>query len=193
MVSLRWLSSMVGGRARVGIRRRAAPLARRDLAAEIDAHALPIVRARIREIALDPDQSGQAQRAVVVQIDASARPAVAAWLEAPPPPRAPGHTDAEPTVRTDWLFLPHGPEAILIGVVEGAAEALEPLRFNVRFAADPYRRHLKALTRTGLLGLSTMPLKLGPERQLASPCTFVPIQNGPLRDFLRELPPVPVV
>jgi hypothetical protein len=114
---------------------------------------------------------------------------VAAWLDG----AEDGADDdgPEPEVRTDWIFIPTTPEAILIGVVRG--EDGTSFRVNLRFSADRYRRQLEALAETGLLGLMTVPLQRGPERELASPCTFVEVPTKPLRDFLRELPPVPVV
>jgi hypothetical protein len=81
------------------------------------------------------------------------------------------------------------PEAVLIGAVEGE----QPFRVNLRISADRYRRQLETLAQTGLLGLTSHPLQVGPERDLLSPCRFVPIQSGALRAFLRELPALPVV
>jgi len=187
-MSLRWLSSVVGGRriARPGVRRRMAPLAQRDLAAEIDADAVQVERVWARSVVRAPDADGAAERTVIAWIDAETRPDVMAWLEG----RA--GVEALPGVRTDWIFFPATPEAILIGVVEdGTGEAA--FRFNLRFSADRYRRYLEVLSGTGLLGLTTGLLLLGPERQLESPCTFVEVPTRPLRDFLRELPAVPVV
>lgn len=187
-MSLRWLSGMVGGRriARPGVRRRMAPLAQRDLAAEIDADAVPVERVWARSVVRDPEHGAARERTVIAWIAAGARPDVRAWLDG-----AAGG-EAAPHVRTDWIFLPAAPEAILIGVVEDVAG--EPVfRFNLRFSADRYRRYLEVLSGTGLLGLTTGPLLLGPERQLESPCAFVEVPTRPLRDFLRELPPVPVV
>ena len=60
-------------------------------------------------------------------------------------------------------------------------------------SADRYRRQIEALAETGLLGLTTEPLQVGPARELLSPSRFVPIPAGPLRTFLRELPALPVV
>lgn len=120
-------------------------------------------------------------------IDAEARSDVAAWLEGT------DEADAQSQVRTDWVFFPATPEAILIGVVEGRRDGTPLFRFNLRFSADQYRRHLGVLARSGLLGLTTGPLQLGPERRLESPCRWLEVQARPLRDFLRELPPLPVV
>ncbi len=230
---------MAGRRVHVGIRRRAAPLARRELSSEINADAIGVRRIWLREILRDD----QVQRTVVVRVDARARADVAAWLagatadagtapalyspsqdavageDTPHGHNADGAAEsvclrtevaAEPyqlsaEVRTDWIFFPTGPEAILMSVIDRAGgpgtergadetvEATTPFRFNLRFAADPYRKHLRVIARSGLLGLTTKVLKLGPERELLSPCVFIPVQTGPLRAFLRELPSAPVV
>jgi hypothetical protein len=179
-MSLRWLSGMVGGRARAGVRRKAAPQARRELFAEIDAAALGVRRLWLREVLREE----QPRKMVVARVDAHERTEVLAWLsEAPTDP-------SSYKIRTDWIFLPAGPEAILMGVVKQIAGSF---RFNLRFAADPYRQHLKTVARTGLLGLTTEVLRLGPDREILTPCLFVPVRSGPLRTFLRELPPAPVV
>lgn len=163
-----------------------APQAQRDLAAEIDADAVPVERVWARSVVRDPEGGGTAERTVIAWIDAETRPVVMAWLEGS------AEIDALPGVRTDWIFFPSTPEAILIGVVEdGTGEAA--FRVNLRFSADRYRRYLEVLSGTGLLGLTTGPLQLGPDRQLESPCTFVEVPTKPLRDFLRELPAIPVV
>jgi hypothetical protein len=167
-----------------------APLAQHDLAAEIDADALAVEDVWAEEIVRDPDEGGWRERTVIAWVDVEVRPDVAAWLNG-----ADGDAEGDDdrrAVRTDWIFLPTIPEAVLIGVVEGEAAGVA-FRFNVRVAADPYRSQLEALAGSGLLGLTTEPLQLGPERRLESPCVLVPVQTGPLRDFLRELPPVPVV
>ena len=190
-MSLRWLSSMVGGKrmARPGIRRKMAPEARRDLTAEIEQDLLPVRRVWAREMLFESDDGWAAEETVIARVDADVRPYVTAWLTG-----AAGEQDAPPEVKTDWVFFPMTPEAILIGVVAGLGGSAEAaFRFNLRFPADRYRRHLEALARTEVLGLTTEPLQLGPERQLASSCTFIEIQAKPLRDFLRELPAVPVV
>jgi hypothetical protein len=172
-MSLRWLSGMVGGgRGRPGIRRKMAPEAQRDLVAEIDADVVAVRRVWARAIVLDPDDDAEPEQTVIARVDAEARLDVTAWLEGT------GGEDAQPEARTDWVFFPSTPEAILIGVVEGGEAGTPLFRFNLRFPADRYRRHLEALAESGLL---------------ESPCTFVEVQAGPLRHFLRELPPVPVV
>jgi hypothetical protein len=181
-MSLRWLSTMVGGRVVPSVRRRVAPQAQRDLASEIDAHALPVLRVWARPLVLGQDGDREPETVVIARIDPGFRTDVMAWLDGNAEP-------AEPTVRTDWLLFPATPEAILMGAVEGD----QPFRFNVRISADRYRRQLEALAETGLLGLTSQPLQVGPERELLSPCRFVPIQTDPLRAFLRELPAPPVV
>lgn len=180
---------MVGGRrGRPGIRRKMAPRARRDLAAEIDVDAVAVRRVWARRVVRDPDEAGESEQTVIARVDAEARPDVAAWLGG-----ADEDDDDSPRVRADWIFFSTTPEAVLIAVAEGGEEDRPLFRFNLRFPADRYRRHLEALAESGLLGLTTAPLELGPERQLESRCAFVAIPTRPLRDFLRELPPVPVV
>ncbi|MFN8636543.1 MAG: hypothetical protein U0893_22065 [Chloroflexota bacterium] len=189
-MSLRWLSKTVSGGRSFGVRRRVAPEAQRDLSSEIDAHVVPVLRAWRRDLILGLDEDAEPERTVIAWLDADARPDVAAWL---------ADVDADdaspPSARTDWLFLPAVPEAILMVVVGENAEleGRAPFRFNLRLAADPYRRHLTGLAKTGQLGLTAEPLEVGPARELLSPCVFVPVQTGPLRQFLRELPPLPVV
>ena len=178
-----WLSSRVGARLRPSLRRRTAPLAQESLAAEIDADALTVRRVWLRELVCDPAGDAQPEPTVIALIEPGPRSEVVDWLEAAIP------TDATPAVRTDWLFFPATPEAVLIGVVEGD----RPFRFNLRLGADRYRRQLTALVDTGQLGLTTLPLQIGPALESLSPCRFVPIKSWPLRDFLRDLPPVPVV
>ena len=190
-MSLRWLSSMVGGKrmARPGIRRKMAPEARRDLAAEIDQDVVPVRRVWALKIYFESDGAWGPEETVIVRVDGEARPDVMAWLTG-----AARDDDTPLEVRTDWVFLPMMPEAILIGVAERAGEpGAVAFRFNLRFPADRYRRHLEALARSGALGLTTEPLQLGSERRLALPCMFIGIQAKPLRNFLRELPGVPVV
>jgi hypothetical protein len=188
-MSLRWLSSMVGGKrmARPGIRHKMAPQAQRDLLDEIDADVVPVRRVWARDIVVEPGDGAEPEITVVARVNAEARPEVAAWLDGS------DDANAEPDVRTDWIFFPATPEAILIGAVGGAEGEGPSFRVNLRFPADRYRRQLAALAESGLLGLTTVPLQVGPERELESPCVFVEIQTGPLREFLRELPPVPVV
>ena len=188
-MSLRWLSSMVGGKrmARPGVRRKMAPEAQRDLLAEIDADVVAVRRVWAREIVVDPDESAESEMTVIARLDVEIRPEVLAWLNGA------GDDAAEPDVRTDWIFFPATPEAILIAVAQGGEESTPLFRFNLRFPADRYRRHLEILAESGLLGLTTAPLQLGPERELESPCVFVEIQTRPLHDFLRELPKLPVV
>lgn len=190
-MSLRWLSKTVSGGKSFGIRRRVAPEAQRDLTSEIDAHTLPVLRLWRCGLLRDPDEDGQLARIVVAWVEADARPDVAAWLGTVDDTAAADAT--APSVRTDWLFLPAVPEAVLMGVVGEGADGLAPFRFNLRLAADPYRRHLTALAKTGQIGLTAEPLQIGPAREILSACVFVPVQTRPLRQFLRELPPLPVV
>jgi hypothetical protein len=159
-----------------------APVAQRDLASQIDADALPVLRVWARPLILASDADSQPEPTVIARIDPGLRADVTAWLNG-------DAAQMEPAARTDWLLFPAVPEAVLIGAVEGA----QPFRFNVRISADRYRRQLETLAQTGLLGLTSQPLQIGPERELLSPCRFVPIQSSLLRDFLRELPALPVV
>jgi hypothetical protein len=157
-------------------------MAQRDLASQIDADALPVLRIWARPLILDSETDFQPEPTVIARVDPGLRTDVTAWLDG----------DAEqvaPNTRTDWLLFPAVPEAVLIGAVEGE----QPFRFNLRISADRYRRQLETLAQTGLLGLTTQPLQVSPERELLSACRFAPIQPGPLRDFLRELPALPVV
>jgi hypothetical protein len=160
-------------------------LARRDLAAEIDADALPVRRVWARTIVRDPGGAGPLDRAVVVRVDAGARPDVVAWLS--------GAGNADCVVCTDWLPAPARPELVLIGAVQRAVEPVTAFRFNLRFSTDRYRRHLEVLAGSGLLGLTTAPLRIGDDGHLESPCVFVPVQREALRTLLREIPPAPVV
>ena len=140
-MSFGWLSEMVGGRrvARPGVRRRMAPQARRDLTAEIDADALEVLDVWSREIVREPDYGGRPEHAVIAWVDADARLDVAAWLDGA------GDDDARsPRSGRTGSSFPAAPEAILIGVVEGRPGETA-FRFNVRFAADPYRHQLEAL------------------------------------------------
>jgi hypothetical protein len=187
-MSLRWLTGMGGGKTpKVGIRRKAAPLARRELAAEIDAHAVAVRRLWSREVVRDLAQGAPADRAVIARVEVEERRELAAWLDDA------DDEEAAADVRTDWILFPSPPEAILIGVIDGGSDGAESIRFNLRFAVDRYRRQLERLARSGRLGLTTLPLQIGGEGQLQSRCVFIPIQAGPLRAFLRELPPAPVV
>ena len=187
-MSLRWLSSTVGAKFRPGIRRRMAPEARRDLTTEINADVLSIHRVWVRNLIRDPAEGRQPEKTVVAWVEASERAEVAAWLAGPPSDAVAPYE--QPEVRTDWIFFPATPEAILIGVVEGAVDATagaaQPFRFNLRFPADPYRRHLEALARSGELGLAVEPVQVGSVRQIESHCLFVPVKTGPLRTFLRD-------
>jgi hypothetical protein len=161
-----------------------APLAQRDLASEIDADALPVVRVWARTLVRASDGDGQPEMVVIARVDPGLRAEIAAWL-------GEGSRD-EPAsaVRTDWLLFPAVPEAVLMAAFERDGASF---RFNLRISADRYRRQLEALAETGLLGLTTAPLQVGPARELLSPGRFVPLQADPLRAFLRELPAPPVV
>jgi hypothetical protein len=163
-----------------------APEAVRNLTTEIDADVLDIHQVWVRNLVRDPAEGSPPEKTVVAWVDDGGRSDVRAWLA---PPDA---GESHPDVRTDWIFFSAALEAILIGVVEDEPSGAT-FRFNLKFGADTYRRHLELLARSGLLGLTAEPLEPGPERQIESPCIFVPIQTGPLRAFLRELPPVPVV
>jgi hypothetical protein len=186
-MTLRWLSTMVGGKAVKSVRQKVAPYAQRELGAAVDADAVQVKRVVLRDLVLDPDESDEAERTVIARVDARSQPALDAWLNAP-------DADApELDVRTDWLFLPAVPEAILMGVAEDPSSGASRFRFNLRFSADEYRRHLDTLSKTGLLGLTTVPLQISEERYLESPCVFVAVQADPLREFLREIPAAPTV
>jgi hypothetical protein len=161
-----------------------APLAQRDLSSEIDADALPVVRVWARALAREPDGNGETDTVVIARVDPGFRAEVTAWLAEI------DQDKAGPAIRTDWLLFPSAPEAVLMAAVDGAGASF---RFNLRISADRYRRQLDALAGTGLLGLTTEPLQVGPARELLSPCRFVPIPAAPLRAFLRELPAPPVV
>jgi len=187
-MSLRWLTGMVGRTTpKVRIRRKAAPLAQRELAAEIDAHAVAVRRLWSRGIVRDSEQGAPADSAVIARVEVEERRELAAWLDDA------DDEEAATDVRTDWIFFPSRPEAILIGVIDGSADGAELIRFNLRFAVDRYRRQLERLARSGRLGLTTLPLQISEEGQLESRCVFIPIQVEPLRAFLHELPPAPVV
>jgi hypothetical protein len=160
-----------------------APAAQRDLASEIDDAALTVYQVWSPRLVRAPDGEDRPEVTVVAWVDPGLRGDVAAWL------RGDGDAAQPPPVRTDWLLFPSAPEAVLIGAVEGE----QPFRFNLRLSADRYRRQRQALAGAGQLGLTIGPLQVGPARALLSGCRFVPIQTRPLRDFLRELPPLPVV
>jgi hypothetical protein len=187
-MTLRWLSSMVGGRVVKSVRQKVAPQAQRELGAAIDADAIGVRRVMLRDVAIDPSSdSGEVEHTAIVRVDARWQPAIDQWLNG---------TDADRAaldVRTDWIFFPATPEAVLMGVAEDAASGEARFRFNLRFSADEYRRHLERLAETGLLGLTTVPLQIDDRRRLASPCVFVALQVEPLRAFLREIPKAPVV
>ena len=173
-----WLARLAGTRGgRALPSRRAAPQARRELKAAISADALRPRRAWIRSIARD----GQTRRTVVVRVAVGGRPDVATWLADSPPPRA--------ELRAEWLFFPKKPEAILICAVRGP----EPFRFNLRFAASGDRRYLETIARSGVLGLTTEPLRLDSEGRPESRVTFIPVPTAPLRDFLARVPSGAVV
>jgi len=192
MMSLRWLSSMVGGRAVKSVRQKVAPQAQRTLLTEIDADAVAIRRMLLRDLVwddapADAAESGTAKQTVIARVDASNQPALDAWLNAT------GESSSPLDVRTDWIFFPATPEAVAIAVAKDAASGAPRFRFNLRLPADAYRRHLEALARIGSLGLTTVPLQIDERRRLLSPCLFVQVQQAPLRAFLREIPAVPVV
>jgi hypothetical protein len=184
---------MVGGRVVPSVRRRVAPAAQRDLASEIESNALPLYRVWARKLVCDPESDASAALTVIARIDAGLRADVAAWLANDGV--SPDHestANQQPAVRTDWLLFPAAPEAVLMVAVDSADGHDGSFRFNLRVSADRYRRQLEALATVGRLGLTTEPLQVGPDRVLQSPCRFVPIQPGPLRAFLREIPPLPV-
>src|SRR4051794_16688832 len=118
-MSLRWLSATIGVKFRPGLRRRMAPEAQRSLTAEIGTDVLTIHRVWLRNLVRDPDVSDRPEPTVVAWIDTDGRADVAAWLAGDDAPKA--YLGTPPEVRTDWIFLPALPEAILIGVVEGQA------------------------------------------------------------------------
>jgi hypothetical protein len=183
-MSFGWLARTVSGGGSFGVRRRVAGLARRELSEEIDERVLPVLRMWRRDLIRHPDEDAQPVRTVIAWIEADARPEVSAWLA--------GGGPALDT-RTDWLFFPAAPEAVLIAAVGEETPGVEPFRFNLRIAADPYRRHLERLAKIGVLGLTAVPLDVGPAREILSPCVFLPIPAEALRQFLRELPAPPVV
>jgi len=164
-----------------------APEAQRDLAAEIDRDAVEVRRMYLRDLVLDPSGSEQAERTVIARLKVGAGSPIDVWVN---------QADAaypEPDMRTDWIFFPATPEAVLMCVAEDAASGATRFRFNLRFAADPYRQHLTKLAQTGLLGLTTGPLQISDERHLESASAFVLVPHEPLRAFLREIPAAPVV
>jgi hypothetical protein len=178
----RWLASLVGvktGVGKVGIRRRAAPQAQRDLANEIRTHAVQIRRMWLRDV----DQEGTLRRTLVVRVAPRRRPDVKAWLTGP----AAGG-EAAFTIKTSWLLLPHADQAVLIGAVTSDADERALCRFALRFNADADRRYLEALAQTGTLALTAVPLRWGPAQEVLSPHAYVPVEIAPLRDFLRARP-----
>jgi hypothetical protein len=184
---------MVGGRVVRTVRRRVAPAARRDLAAEIDADALAVEHVWTRKLIAEPaPDSDDAEPAptVVILIDRGLRAEIAAWLD-------PGRVDADRwTVRTDWLLFPATPEAVLMVVAEDAdydGEENGAFHFNLRLNADLFRRQLQTLAKSGRLGLTTAPLQVGADWTVLSPCRFLPVPTTPLHEFLREIPAPPVV
>lgn len=183
-MSFRWLASTVGARFRPGVRRRMAPQAQRDLSAEIEVDALPVLRLWARTLVPTPDQNRQPEMVVIARVDPGQQAMIAEWLHAI------DADEAEPAVRTAWLLFPAIPEAVLMTAFAAGSTSS---RFNLRISADRWRRQLEALAETGLLGLSAEPLQVGPARELLSPCRFVQVPAGPLRAFLRELPAPPVV
>jgi hypothetical protein len=178
---------MVGRQAVKNVRQKVAPQAQRDLGAAIEADAVKVRRVMLRDVVIDPEDSDEAERTVIVRVDARWQPTVDGWVNGT-------STDgAALDVRTDWLFLPATPEAVLMGVADDATTGELRFRFNLRFSTDEYRRQLETLAETGLLALTTVPLQIGENRHLESPCVFVEIQGEPLRTFLREIPRAPVV
>jgi hypothetical protein len=183
-MTLRWLSTMVGGRAVKSVRQKVAPKAQRELGDAIDADAVPVRRVVLRDVVLD--EAGEtAERTVIARVNTSTQPAMDLWLT--------GSGAPEVDVRTDWLFLPAVPEAILLAVAEDPTTGAPRFRFNLRLSADEYRRHLDQLSKTGRLGLTCVPLQIGEDRHLESPCAFVAVLQEPLREFLRMIPAAPVV
>jgi hypothetical protein len=212
-MSFRWLASLLGAKAskdgktgKVGIRRRAAPQAQRDLANEIGAHALQVRRIWVRDVNVD----GTHQRTVIVRVDPRGRRDIEAWLTGPEAggdaqvfaPPASTSADATPmdgtaldqdggatlTTKTSWLLLAHADEAVLVGAVVSDTDPKAARRFNLRFDADADRHSLETLARTGTLALLAVPLRWGPDGEIASPHVYVPVDGAPLRDFLRERP-----
>jgi hypothetical protein len=184
---------MVGGRVVPSVRRRVAPAARRDLTSEIEADALAIEHVWTRKLILDPAAETEPSPTVVALIAPSLRIDIAAWLDLSSP------TADEYTIRTDWLLFPSIPEAVLMVAIEGLdghgqpGEPERPFHFNLRLNADQYRREIQTLARTGRIGLTTVPLLVGPDWLLLSPCRVLAVPTAPLRDFLREIPALPIV
>jgi len=192
-MSLSWLASLVGVKAgtrgRVGIRRKAAPEAQRELAGEIAMHALPIRRLWVRDV-LDGDRL---RRTVIARVDARRRREVDAWLSTPADagqqpsdgPLAP----APPTrIETSWVLLPHADQAVLATVVLDADSGGALLRCSLRFSAIADRRALDALAATGRLALLTGPLRWGGSSVLDTPHVYLPLDPAPLSTFLRDRP-----
>ena len=176
-MSLGWIAALWGGRAPTGLSRRAAPLARRQLKAEINANALTVLQTWRRKIL----RGGEPQNTVVLQVGVDKRPDVAAWMSDP--------SSGGATLRVDWLFLPKTPEAVLIAAVDGP----EPVRINLRFYAGGDRRRLETVARSGVLGLTTAPLRLDEEQRPESPVVLISVPTRPLREFLRNVPSGAVV
>jgi hypothetical protein len=176
---------MVRGRAVKSVRQKVAPRAQRELGEAIDADAVTVRRVVLRDVVLNRKAGKLAERTVIARVNASTQPAMDAWLT--------DETVPEIDVRTDWLFLPAVPEAILMGVAEDPTTGAPRFRFNLRLSADEYRRHLDHLSKTGLLGLTSVPLQIDDNRCLESPCAFVTVLREPLREFLRMIPAAPVV
>ncbi len=159
--------------------RRVAPRARRELDREVAADTLNTRRARIVPI----EQDGVTRDAVVVRVSVGRRPEVAAWLEA----ARNGQADAELSI--GWLFLPETPAALLLCAV-GRPVAF---RFNVGFAVGWNRRYVEALAESGVLGLTAERLSPAEDGAPPPPVTFLRVPMGPLREFLRGVPPPPTL
>ena len=151
-------------------RRRVAPQARREVAKEIAADTLGVRRAWIRAI----EHAGRTRETVVVQVAVGRHLEVACWLN--DPDSVPGGGE----VLAQWLFFPDTLAAILACAVRGPA----PWRFNIAFNAGGGRRHLETIAGSGLLGITTVPLRLTPDQRPATPVRFIPVPTGPLRAFL---------
>ena len=162
-----------------------APQALRELSDEIKGNALSVARIAVQTIVCDPER-GEPEPIAVVWLRTRRRPEVAAWLEGTEIQVAP------PEIRTDWILLPRTPEAVVIASVS-AGPTWPEHRFNLRFPADRFRRQLKAIAESGVIGLTTETPQPGPDAPPPERCVFVPVEARPLAEFLRELPPPPVV